>query len=76
MLGWLESSISELLNLHDLSDTVQQIIIDLGSAPADSLTDEYLASELLESLISLEYSGLTNNESTRQLIMPPSIKAV
>ena len=68
-IGWLESSISGTSqSIHDLSDNVKQIIIDLGSTAADSLTDEYLASELLDSLISLEYSGLTNNESTRQLI--------
>ena len=68
-IGWLESLSVELLkSIHNLSDSVKQNIIDLGSASADSLTDDYLATKLIDSLVSLEYSSLTNNESTRLLI--------
>ena len=67
-IGLESSIIGSTKSIHNLSDSVKQNIIDLGSASADSLTDDYLANKLIDSLVSLEYSGLTNNESTRLLI--------
>ena len=68
-ISWLESSIdTSSKSIHELSDIGTLSTIDLASTDANFLTDDYLATQLIQSLVSLNYADLKSDSTTIQKI--------